>query len=289
MGEAYRVDLDESKAVELALRGAATRELAIITIEQRTRARFSAVSAIPKRPALDRAVHVAIPSLEWNEEKSKYTLRFDDTSSLSRTGTSTTWGRAAGDPALAERLARSIKDHAALTLAVSRRHGLTSTASRLARENGLRVVDLADVALDALKVEAQRRGVDWPVVLKADGQPPESQDHKNLMQLAKLAIEPAWQELFGADEPLLLTNAAVVARMGLAHLIAEVTDLASPRPAARWFLLPRPLSGGTPDLDGLPMPFGADGWIELSLETTTTSLPVTESRVAAAPKIAGKA
>ena len=289
MGEAYRVDLDESKAVELALRGAATRELAIITIEQRTRARFPAVSAIPKRPALDGAVHVAIPSLEWNEDKSKYTLRFDDTSSLSRTGTSTTWGRAAGDPALTERLARSIKDHAALTLVVSRRHGLASTASRLARENGLRVVDLADVALDALKVEAQRRGVDWQVVLKADGQPPESQDHKNLMQLAKLAIEPTWQELFGADEPLLLTNAAVVARLGLAHLIAEVTDLASPRPAARWFLLPRPLSGGTPDLDGRPMPFGADGWIELSLETTPTSLPVTDSPVAAAPPIAGKA
>ena len=54
------------------------------------------------------------------------------------------------------------------------------------------------------------------------------------------------------------------------------------RAAARWFLLPRPLSGGTPDLDGVPFPFGADGWLELSLDAfpseveavdTTTKTP----------------
>lgn len=289
MGEAYRVDLDPGRAVELALRGAATRQLAIVTIEQRTRARFPHVTSIPERPALDGAVQTAIPSLEWNVEKSKYTLRFDDTNSLTRTGSSTTWGRAANDPAVAERLTRSIKERAALTLVVSRRHGIAATAARLARENGLRVVDLADVALGALKAEAQRRAVEWPVVLKADGQPPESQDHKNLMQLAKLAIEPIWQKLLGADEALLLTNAAVVARLGLAHLIADVTDLASSRPAARWFLLPRPLSGGTPDLDGRPMPFGADGWLELSLETPETSFAMSDSSLTPATPIAGKA
>jgi serine/threonine protein kinase len=272
MGEAYRLDLDASRAVELALRGAATRELAIVTIEQRTRARFPSIRSIPARPELDNAVRAAIPSLEWNDDKAKYVLRGDDTSSLTRTASSTTWGRAASDPAIAERLSRSIKDRGALTIVVSRKQNVAATAALLARENGLRLVDLADLALDALKAEANGRGVDWPVVLKADGQPADSQDHKNLIQLAKLAIEPAWTELLAANEPLLVTNAAVIARLGLAHLIADVTDLASARPAARWFLLPRPLSGSTPDLDGRPMPFGADGWIELSLDLTTPSL-----------------
>jgi hypothetical protein len=151
------------------------------------------------------------------------------------------------------------------------------SAARLAREYGLKVVDLADLALDALKATASVKRVDWPTVLKADGEPAESRGRANLQRLAREAITPAWTEQLTSPAPTIFLNAAVLARFGLVDLIAGVTDLATPRSAARWFLLPRPLSGSTPDLDGTPMPFGADGWLELSLDATPAVEPVEAS------------
>lgn len=264
MGEAYRANLDPARAVELALRGAATRELAVVTIEQRVRARFPDVQAVPGRPALDAVVRVAMPYLEWRDDEGKYKLRDSDLQSVTYTNSSTTWGRSAADPAIAARLANSIRDKGPLVLVVSRKQGLAPEATRLAREHGLRVVDLADVALNALKATADVNGIKWSIVLRADGQPEGSQDRRNLLQLARLAITPAWEELLASPDPAIFLNAALLARLGLVDLVTKVTDLASPRVAARWFLLPQPLSGGTPDLDGTPFPFGADGWLELS-------------------------
>src|SRR5690606_15778210 len=111
-----------------------------------------------------------------------------DTMSLSYTNSATTWGRSAGDPAIAAKLIGSIRDRAALTLVVPRKQGLTMSAARLAREYGLEVVDLADVALDALKSTASAKRVDWPTVLKADGEPAESRGRANLRRLAREAI-----------------------------------------------------------------------------------------------------
>ena len=286
IGEAYRDDLAPDRAVELALRGAATRELAVVTVEQRVRARFPDVAAIPTRPALDQPVKKAMPYLEWRDDLGKYAIRAKDAASLTYTGTSTTWGRAAGDPTIAARLRQSIDDKGALTVVVSGRHGLGGTAARLAREHGLRVVDLADVALDCLRSAATARQIQWPTVMKADAAPEGSQDRRNLVQLARLAITPAWNELLASPEPLLLVNAAVLARFGLVDLIADVTDLSTPRAAARWFLLPRPAGIGSPDLDGVPFPFGADGHLELSLEhlpvVDTETLRATSTRKAPA-------
>lgn len=287
MGEAYRASLDPARAVELALRGAATRELAVVTIEQRVRARFPEVQAVPARPALDAAVRIAMPYLDWLDDEGKYKLRDSDLQSVTYTNTSTTWGRSAADPAIAARLTTSIRDKAALVLVASRKQGLAPTATRLAREHGLRVADLADIALDALKATADANGIKWPIVMRADGQPEGSQDRRNLLQLARLAITPAWDELLVSPEPTIFLNTAVLARVGLVDLIAKITDLATPREAARWFLLPRPLSGGTPDLDGVPFPFGADGWLELSLDAFPSEVePVdTVTKIPALKKI----
>lgn len=282
MGEAYRADLDPAQAVELALRGAPTRELAVQTIEQRVRARFPDVTVIPPRPALDASVKGAMLHLEWQEAVGKYVTRAIDTMSLSYTNSATTWGRSAEDPAIAAKLTASIRDRAALTLVVSRKQSLHTSASRLAKEYGLIVVDLVDLVLDALKSAAAARKVDWPTVLRADGEPADSRGGKNLERLAREAVGPAWADLLASAEPTIFVNAAVFARFGLVDLLATVTDLATPRAAARWFLLPRPLSGGTPDLDGVPMPFGADAWLELSLDAFAPADHSDSTRVIAA-------
>lgn len=266
MGEAYRADLSPARAVEYALRSAATREVAVVTIEQRVRARFPAVDSIPPRPALDAAVRAAMPHLEWRAELGKYALRSTDSASATATGSSTTWGRTAGDPAVAARLQASVRDRSALALVVSRRRPLSLATTMLAHGYDLRVVDLADVALEALRATAADKSIDWQVVLDADNADAGTSAHRNLQQLARLAIVPAWNELMNSPRPTVFTNAAVLARLGLVDLITSVMDMSTSRAAARWFLLPRPLTGSTPDLDGVPMPYGADGWLELSVD-----------------------
>ncbi|WP_344714535.1 protein kinase domain-containing protein [Microbacterium terregens] len=264
MGEAYRSTLSPERAIAFALRSAATRELAIVTIEQRVRARFPAVDSIPSRPALDSAVRAAMPYLEWRADLGKYAMRTAEAASGTATGSSTTWGRAAGDPAVAARLQASVRDRSALVLVVSRRRPVSVATAMLSYGYDLRVVDLADVALDALRKAASERNIQWQTVLNADAQDAGAKDRRNLHQLARIAITPVWDELMALSQPTVFVNTAVLARLGLADLINTVMDMSTQRAAARWFVLPRPLSGGTPDLDGVPMPYGADGWLELA-------------------------
>ncbi len=295
MGEAYRSTLQPLRAVEYALRSAATREVAIVTIEQRVRARFPNVDSIPSRPALDAAVRAAMPYMEWRADVGKYAMRTAVAASGTATGSSTTWGRAASDPAIAARLQTSIRDRSALVLVVTRRRPMSVATSTLSHGYDLRVVDLADVALDALREAAAARNIQWQVVLDADGPDAGTNDRRNLQQLARLAITPVWNDLMASPEPTVFVNAAVLARLGLVDLINGVMDMSTPRAAARWFVLPRPLSGGTPDLDGVPMPYGADGWLELAPDAVAAPVALVEDqssptvRRAATPTLTRKA
>lgn len=266
MGEAYRSTLSPERAVEHALRSAATREVAISTIEQRVRARFPNAPSIPPRPALDAVVKAAMPYLDWQGDLGKYAMRTTEGASGTETGASTTWGRTAGDPTIAARLEASVRDHSALVLVVSRRRPISVATSMLAHNYDLQVIDLADVAIDALRKAAAERNIQWPVVLGADGPDAGTGDRRNLHQLARLAVAPVWDKLMAAPQPIVFVNVAVLARLGLVDLVNTVMDMSTQRAAARWFVLPRPLSGSTPDLDGVPMPYGADGWLELAFD-----------------------
>lgn len=272
MGEAYRADLTPKRAVETALRGAATRELAIVTIEQRVKARFPEAAEIPKRPQLDEAVRSALPHLEWRADSGKYVLRESHDASSTYTASTTSLVETSADSALVAKLTSSIRHHGALVLASSVRHRtLDESAGLIATGYGVRIIDLADLILDALKQTAESNRIPWETVLRADAEADGTQDRRNLLQLARMALVPVWQKLMESEDPLLLMNSAVLARLGLTDLIAQVCDLATSRAAARWFLLARPPSGRPPDLDGIPMPFGADGWTNLPLELPTIS------------------
>ncbi|MFJ6114571.1 NERD domain-containing protein [Agrococcus sediminis] len=280
MGEAYRRDLSPARAVELALRGAATRELAPVTIEQRVRARFPSIDAVPSRPALDHAVLTAMPYLAWSSTDEKYRLREESSAAQSQTGASTSLGRTTGvDTDLDARLARSVRDRSALAI-VDGRSRVPHRSARVVQAHGATVVDLADVALQALKAEALRRDVKWPLVLAADAEPDGSRARGYLLRLAREAISPVWDSLMRDERPLVLINASVIARLGLVDLIAHTTDLAAERAGARWFLLPKPQSESTPSLDGIPFPFGADGWLDLPAEAL---VPMSASVVASTP------
>ena len=60
-----------------------------------------------------------------------------------------------------------------------------------------------------------------------------------------------------------MTYAGPLLRFGLGESLADVFDLGTQRPAARWLLVPRLRSQPVPTLDGHPVPLGPDRWLDL--------------------------
>ena len=259
LGEVYRRDLDPAAAVEAALAGIAVRELTEDGIRRRVQLRFPLIDTIPARPGLDAVVKFTHPHLGWNVDR--YTVR-DTTRGAAGSSTRLPTALAATPTLEIDRALRSsIERRSALTLAVHPRR-YRQAAALLRTRFGVRTVDLADELVVRVRENALSKKAKWDVVLRADADI-DSLDFGRLTGLARQTMEGRWRELCALPEPLLFLNAAPLARYGMTDLLAELTDLARPRPAARWLLVPWRQSQPTPDLDGLPVPFGPDKWLTL--------------------------
>ena len=100
-------------------------------------------------------------------------------------------------------------------------------------------------------------------MLRADAAPPGTGDRANLERLVADATAAFWPALMARPEPLLLTDAAPLARYGQIALLAALLDTATPRPAARWLLVPKRAGAPAPTLDGVAIPVASGTWIEL--------------------------
>lgn len=267
LDEVYRRDLPAERAVELALTGVAVRELTLDSIDRRARGRFRSIAAIPSRPGLDGVVKLTHPHLEWKVD----VYRPRETTMHSGSTRSTALQGSLPNDALARTLAGSVQERGALVL-TSSWSTYDRAAATLASRFGAEVVDLAAIAVEVLHSTAAELGADWDVVVRADAPSAGSGDQKNLHELAKRAFSATWVRLESDSRPLLFTNPAVLAHLGLVDLIARTIDLSTARAGARWFLLPHVSAKPVPDLDGSPMPFGAGRWIELPT-ALATALP----------------
>jgi len=106
-------------------------------------------------------------------------------------------------------------------------------------------------------------------VLRTDAEPGSGADWTRLLHLVKLAWAERWQSLVADQRPILLINAAPLARYGMTDLLSSLLDQSVPRPAARWLLVPRKASAAAPTLDGHPVPMGPDRWIDLPVEAAS--------------------
>ncbi|WP_029289175.1 BREX system serine/threonine kinase PglW [Cellulomonas sp. HZM] len=263
--ELYADRLTARQAVEIALRTVTTPTLSEAGIRRRVATRFPAASSLPARPELDALVQAALPAVRWD---GAHYARPTHRSTASSTSVQAVTTQSAD--AVDQHLRRSIASSSALTLcAPPRVHD--ETAAALADAYGVTVVDVAAELLSAMHALADRDHVDWSVVLGTDART----DHPDWPMLCGLVAEAMggpWARI-GADErPLLLVRAAPLARYGLAHLVSGLLDQASPRPAARWLLVPRRPSQRVPALDGRPVPLGADGWIDVPDDLTTRTI-----------------
>ena len=174
------------------------------------------------------------------------------------------------------RLNESIRARSFLALGVSALHH-DSAIESLHRRCGATVVDATQVLVEAMRREAASIGLDWDTVTAADAAEPNTRAAAGLASLVNRTVPAVHQAIADAGRdvgvPVLITEAAPLARYGHLATLSRWTDLAAPRPTAIWLLVPQ-LHGTTGGLvDGKPLPLGAPGqFIQLD-EEWLTSMP----------------
>jgi hypothetical protein len=121
--------------------------------------------------------------------------------------------------------------------------------------------------ISAVTSLATQVGADWTFLLDVDRDPPGTPRRDKLDAFVTRALDARLPEILARPEPLLLTDALVLGRYGQQRWLADLANLATVKPAARWLLVPRHDAAGAPMLDGhVPVPLGADGYLVLNSE-----------------------
>jgi hypothetical protein len=262
--ELYPATLPVEKAVELALSGKPGRQISEAAVRRSVHTRFPSVELPMNSHDLDPLVEVALPGMVRRDG----IYEPASTRPPTATGTTTMLGAmVAATPGsdVIGRLHDSLSRHSALTLCVPPSRYMRQTRD-LADMFGVDVLDVSQLVVEATKELAAQHGIDWGFVVGADATSPEGFDWANLARLVQSAVQPRWTAALATDRPVLLTHAGPLQRYGLGHLVAELLDIGTERPAARWLLVAMHANQAVPTLDAKPVPLGPSGWLTLPSE-----------------------
>ncbi|RKF29019.1 BREX system serine/threonine kinase PglW [Micromonospora globbae] len=283
--ELYPRDLDPVRALRLAQAGVVPpattpegrRGLTPEQVVQRVEARFPELAPLPSRPKLDRLLAEAGFDLRWDRDRYVPPPR-NASSSMSiiqrrpsATSAPSRW--AAESPELAaamraeERLtgARSAGGFRALTVRLNR---YVPAREELVRRFDARPVNVAAVFLRELRglVDARPKPT-WETVLGADIAEPGSRGAIKLGEYVEqawdLAVPALRAALSPGEGPVLLHDAAVLARYRAMERLYELADAARGGAGDVWLLCPTEDPGMLPKLDGAVVRVGDNEWIAL--------------------------
>jgi serine/threonine protein kinase len=270
-GELHDRDLDPAVAIRIALGGLApSQKLTVEDVKRRVRARFPELSALPNRPRLDQVITEAKLPLSWDGEA--YAIpsrRSDGTSLASRTmfaPRGIPLGRGTDGAATREdaQLRQSASSRSFLALGAPA-GGQDAVANALVARHGAVSLDLSALLLEALRTRANAAGIPWELVRAADAAEPGTRDMQGLaalVQQAAPAVEKAIAAAIdgapGRSRPVLLVEAAPLARYGRLDIVARLADITTSRAQAVWLLLPLG-SDRAPMIDRVPVPLTHGG------------------------------
>ncbi|RKN22594.1 BREX system serine/threonine kinase PglW [Micromonospora musae] len=285
--ELYPRDLDPVRALRLAQAGVVPpattpegrRGLTPEQVAQRVTTRFPELTPLPAHPKLDRLLAEAGFELRWDRDRYVPPPPRSGSSSMSivqrrpsATAPPSRW--AAESPELAaamrseERLAGALSGGGfrALTVRLSR---YPLAREELARRFHARPVNVAARFLHHLRVLVDETPKPtWETVLGADNAAPNTRPAIKLGEY----VERAWQltvpalraELGDGDGPLLLHDAAVLARYRAMERLFELADAARGGGGQLWLLCPMEDPALLPRLDTAVVPVGDNEWIPLA-------------------------
>ncbi|MGP5071080.1 BREX system serine/threonine kinase PglW [Arthrobacter rhombi] len=278
--ELYPASLDAVSALETALRGKPGRNISVDAVRRSVSARFPNVQLPASQTQLDAIVQKVLPGVQRDEDTYVAQTTRTSTQTASRTHTSFL----AASPDAARTLQASFGRRSALTLCTASKH-YARTAHELPgiyTGQGLQVLDVAELLVDATRKLAIEFQIKWDFVIDMDAKPHTTPDWVQLSQLVRQAVTPAWHQALAQDVPLLIVNVSALMRYGMSPLLADLLDLGTPRPAARWLLVARDGRNEMPLLDGKPVPVGPSGWLDLPSDLSTFSTDPTSITTGAA-------
>lgn len=262
-GDLHHRDLSLTTALRLTF-GETPKDQALSPdeIRRRVQVRFPALAPLPQRPRLDELVREAELDLIYDDARRVFRspTHTGDTTGL-ETHYSTVDIRSlpvGSESDLSRRLDESLRTRSFLALGVPADR-LERFQHSVIRTYAAQLVDVTGVLLDALRSQAARAGVPWDAVLAADAEAPTSRGRQGLGALVKqswgsvgAAVEDALAA--GGDGPVVLTDAAPLARYDNMELLARWTDLGSARARAVWLVVPQLAANRGSMLDGQPVP-----------------------------------
>lgn len=269
--ELYPSAMPAARALKLAQTGLAGLDrLSPADIQQRVRDRYPDAQPLAGRPQLDELLKgVGLP-LAWKEQEQVYRVppadSFASSTNLQRSETLYTGVRpvAPAQDRSAEHQAawefeRRIKaayEHPSYMVFFTAPKYLMDAEDNLRRRFTLDVVHFDAELIAALRAQAGELGAEWPVVLKADSAPRESQDWLRLQLLVQKALTSLEDKIKSRKGTLLLTYPGLLARYDQMSLLARLSDGAMNH--SLWVLLAGDQQTGRPTIDGIPVPARGD-------------------------------
>lgn len=270
-GELHHRDLPATAALAHTLRGVAAHQLlSPHSVKDRVRARFPSLAPLPDRPDLDSVVAATDLGLIFDADKRAYRSR---TASADTTGLDTRQPtRVVTDLApvsavgvAGQRLRDSRARRSFLALGVPG-HRLERATRVLTREFGAAEVNLTSLLLRAVRTQSEQAGMRWTTIEAADAAAPGTTPARGLATLVERAL-PAVTAAVGkaldsaedGGQPVLLTEAAALARYGHLGVLSPWTDLTRPRRQAIWLIVPQLRNVRGAILDGHPVSLSSPG------------------------------
>ncbi|MFN8074141.1 MAG: BREX system serine/threonine kinase PglW [Kineosporiaceae bacterium] len=266
-GDLHHRDLSATAAVASTFAGFGGLELTAVELRDRVRVRFPALADLPTRPVLDAVVRDAGLPLVFDDRRGAYRAveaggattglepRRPTTLALTTSPVGVTG-------ALGARLEASLASRSFVALGVyaDRMRRFADVAEH---RYGATVLDLTQVLLESLRASSAAAKVPWQEVRRADTAGASTTAGRGLSAL----VQRAWPDVEAAVEraladgdgraPLLLTEAAPLARYDNVALLSRWTDLAAARARAVWLLVPQLGGNYGPLVDGRPVPLAA--------------------------------
>lgn len=266
-GEVYPKGMPAERALNLAsgaLYGAKT--LKEREIQERVFSRYPDSVPLPQRPQLDKLLADLNLSLEWSDETTQYEyIRRDLETRMSPSSTSATLmpveAFEADSPQrvdarlFEQRLEHSLRDGGFLVL-MAKPKKIALAQKKLTDRFGVTARNVDAIVLGAMQETAKENGVNWDLVIRADGAPLQSSDRNYLGALvsrAKARIVAKMSE----DRTPLFTWAGLLARYDRMDVIETLRDQAGTRnyPVhGAWLLIAADDQSTRPVIDGKPVP-----------------------------------
>ncbi|GIF65230.1 protein kinase [Asanoa ishikariensis] len=236
LGQLYPIGMAAVRALRLTSGSLVGQTLTVDQVRDRVRARFPLAEELPLRPALTKLIDAADVPLIWHEPHRAYVSRdlpAAPTGTMLPSSHAPLLGRDAADEIQAK-LAGVIARRGFIVVLAPFRRLRVARAELLARL-GVTEVDVTDIMLERLRV----LGFPWEAMLAADTGVPTDVDFRTLVDLVHQHVGPAVDAaMAAAPGPVLLTEAAPLARYGELRIIQELADPTRQRPAARLLLVP---------------------------------------------------